>query len=226
MGSPEPVRTLTLPRGLIVLCCLWIAISWLILFGVHPPIQPVAASYSDAVIMMITSTMLGISIAWPLLRTSGRRFTLPLRQTLLDMIVLACAVQVIVWPIRLVSTWSVMQTVLIAGVLCAWIVMFGAIVRFGAASDRAAIRTTMMLLAILIVIVGALLSNGDGDSWWSPLNSVIAAAQSRQNIPTPSTATGIATTSISGIGLWILLTGARKALEPSGDRDSQRVDSA
>lgn len=226
MDSSKSTRTLTLPRGLIVLACLWIAFSWLILFGVDPPVQAVATSYSDSVTMMTISTILGISIGWPLLRTSGRRFTLPLRQTLLDMIVLACAVQVITWPLRLVSTWSVTHTVLISAAICAWLIPFGAIVRFGASTRSTVVRSCAMGLALILVVAGGLLANTDMDPWWSPLDSVISRARRQPSVLTMNSAGGIVAVAIAGIGLWILLSGIRIALEQSGHSDSERVNSA
>lgn len=215
-GDPESQPGIVLPRGLIILCCGWIGVSWVMLFGLRPPIQPVTASYVNAVTMMVLSTLTGIMIGWPLMRTSGRRFTAPFRQTLLDMAVLACAVQVIIWPLRLVCTWSTLQALLLTVELTAWIVVMGALIRIGAGTRPPRVRTGIMTVVMVFVITSLFLDPGEGASWWSPFQTVTLICRSAQGAPVRDGMVGAAMVGMLGIGLWITSMGLQGILGQSG----------
>jgi hypothetical protein len=219
MSAAETSPGVPLPRGLIVLSCLWIAISWVMLFGLHPPIQAVAVSYTNSVRMMGISTMLGITIGWPLLRTSGRVFQAPLRQTLLDMVVLACAVQVTIWPLRLISIWSTTQTLFITCQLTSWIILYGALVHYGAGSRNGWIRSMVMFIAVSVVILGLLLAAPGDAAWWSPLEMLRELTDSPQGAPTNHALVAAAATTTAGLGLWILRGGIRWCGTPLATRE-------
>jgi len=215
-GSNENQGDFRLPRGLIVLCCLWIAVSWITLFGVRPPVQPVSPSYSDDVMMMAVLTMLGITIGWPLLRTSGPTFRAPLPQTCLDVIVIACAIQVVFWPLRLVTNWSVPQTAVIVLDITLWVILYGAIVWLGAGSASHRLRTSAMAIATIISLGGLLLARDQGLPWWSPVSSARFLTEGVMNDPRD---TGLAMTiplSVAATGLWALLAGIRSLGVRSG----------
>ena len=214
MSSAEANSGIPLPRGLIVLCCLWIATSWVMLFGLRPPVQAVASSYANSVTMMSISTMLGITIGWPLLRTSGRGFQAPFRQTLLDMVVLACAVQVTIWPLRLISTWSTMQALVITCQLTAWIIIYGSLVHFGASSRNGWVRSGVMFVAVAVLVIGALLAPLAEAPWWSALEMLRELTSSPQGAPIRNGLVGAAAAATAGIGLWILLGGIRWCRSP------------
>lgn len=220
MSAAEPSPNIPLPRGLIVLCCLWVATSWVMLFGLHPPVQAVASSYSNSVTMMGISAILGITIGWPLLRTSGKGFEAPIRQTLLDMLVLACAVQVTIWPLRLISTWSTVQTLLITCQLTSWVIVYGALVYFGAGSRNGWTRTMVMFIALLVVTLSLLLPASGNAPWWSPIEMLRELADSPQGAPTQNGMVGAAATATAGLGLWILLGGIRWYKSPLATRYS------
>lgn len=209
-GTPR----ITLPRGLIVLSCLWIAISWVTLFGVRPPVQAVASSYADGVTMLSISVLLGITLGWPLLRTSGRVFQLPMRETLLDMLVLACGVQVTIWPLRLISTWSSGQTLVISLQLTAWIVITGALVRFGAGTRSAGRRAVAMLLTTLLLLAGLLLDTDSSPEppWWSSLGVLRELAGSPRGAPITEGLLDTATLAVAGLGAWFVLAGVARLL--------------
>ena len=61
---------LILPRGLIFLASIWLIGSWFITIGLRTPIQPVSASYTPAVRMMLLCMVVGLMVGWPLLRLS------------------------------------------------------------------------------------------------------------------------------------------------------------
>lgn len=222
--GPDGDRGIILPRGLIILCCCWIAATWMLFFGLRPPVQAVSASYVESVMMMVTSTVMGIMIGWPLMRTTGRRFTAPFRQTILDMIVLACAAQVIIWPLRLVSTWSSAQAFLLTMELTALIIVVGALVNLGASATSPLIRTLVMTFAMIMVMSGLLLHEGDVASWWSPVDTARWMTSAPQGAPLEASLRTILLTGVSGLGLWLVSLGLVGLLGSSGTPDSKPVD--
>ena len=226
----ESRHEIPLPRDMIVIACIWIAGSWIVSIGLRPPVHPVAASYTDALLMMSVLAMSGITIGWPLYRLSCTRFTRPCLQTILDMLVIICAIQVTVWPLRLLSSWSIPETAVVASVLSIWILVSGAFVFLGASSPRASVRTTVMLVMMLLVAIGMVVPSEGGFPWWSPIGSAMSVirfdSSSMSADPIGKGIEGVMSTAVAGIGLWIIVLGARIAGKTSGKRRSERVDCA
>lgn len=106
-----PAASPPLPRGLIFLSSLWLVGSWLVAIGIQPPVQPSSASYTPGVRLLLDCIAAGVTVAWPLLRFSQPACAWPIRRAVLDLIVLAALIQIVVWPMRLVTPWSVARTV-------------------------------------------------------------------------------------------------------------------
>ena len=206
-----------LPRGLIVLCCIWIAASWIMLFGVRPPVQPVSSSYSDNVTMMSVLTILGITIAWPLLRTSGPPFSAPVRQTCLDMVVLASGVEIVFWPLRLLTNWSVGQTAVIVLVVTLWILLYGSIVWLGASAHRPRRRTLAMTIAVVISLGGLVIARDQLHTWWSPMSTARSMTAGVMNDPMETAVRTAIPLFVATLGMWLLLVGLRSLWRQSGE---------
>jgi len=91
MSSPtanSQRQTVQLPRALIFLASIWLIGSWMLTMGFRTPVHPSSASFTPGVRMMILSVVIGLMIGWPLLRLSQEATRLPIRQTLLDLVVL------------------------------------------------------------------------------------------------------------------------------------------
>ena len=86
--AKSPLPPLLLPRGLIFLASVWLVSSWLLAIGIRAPVQPSSASYPPGVRQMLLCVAAGLMIGWPLLRLSQTRPPYPIRQTLLDLLVL------------------------------------------------------------------------------------------------------------------------------------------
>lgn len=100
---------------------------------------------------MLLCTTIGLTIAWPMLRLSQARCAQSIRRTLLDLAVLVALVQVVVWPLRLVTPWSVARTLAVDGTLVAWTALAGAIVAVGS-RFRARGRTLTMASILALVL--------------------------------------------------------------------------
>lgn len=184
------------PRGLILLASLWLVVSWTIHIGLRPPVQAHAASYTPGVRMMLLSLALGICVAWPLLRLSGPPRAWPIRQALLDLAVVLCLAQVVVWPLRLVTPWPPLRSAAIDLCLLLWGCAAAALIALGTRSIGRGgnlVRVSCMLAVVLSVAVVPLASLARGQApavrlvppsphetaWWreaawSPLTAIHA----------------------------------------------------
>ena len=107
---------------------IWLIGSWIIAIGLRAPVQPSSSTYTPNVQLMVQCVVIGLMIGWPLLRLSQSSPDLPVRQTLLDLAVLIGLVQVVLWPLRLVTNWTPLRTAAIDATLCGWLLLAGAVV--------------------------------------------------------------------------------------------------
>ena len=144
-----PVPPLILPRGLIFLSSLWLIVSWLLAIGLRAPVQPSSASYTPAIREMLLCVTIGLMIGWPLLRLSQTCPPYPIRQTLLDLVVLLGLLQVVVWPLRLVTNWTPLRTAAIDATITGWHLLAGALVAAAVTTPRRGPRILVMIACVL-----------------------------------------------------------------------------
>ncbi|MHC4416391.1 MAG: hypothetical protein ACYS0G_14040 [Planctomycetota bacterium] len=154
----QPRQTLLLPRGLILLASAWLVASWIIAIGVRAPVEASSASYTPGVRLMLICVATGLMIGWPLLRLSHVATPFPLRQTLLDLVVLLALVQVVVWPLRLVTPWSPARTAAVDATLAGWTLLAGATVASAVGSDRSGPRNLAALACVCMCLAGPALA--------------------------------------------------------------------
>jgi hypothetical protein len=181
---PEKM-TITLPRGLIFLASAWLLVSWLIAVGIRPPIHPSSSTYTPAAQVLLASIVLGGLVAWPLLRLSGPARSRPISQSLLDMVSLLVLLQIVLWPLRLVTSWTVSRLILIDLSICAWLTTCSAIIAIGI-TISSPFRTSAMLL-LIAWILGPLLISTIGypglDFQASPIGSIWSLASHGGELP-------------------------------------------
>lgn len=154
MGTPSPSQPFVLPRALIFLASIWLIGSWILSIGLRQPVHPASASFEPAVRLMLVCLATGLMIAWPLLRLSQSPTPYPFRQTILDLLVLLAMLQVVIWPLRVVTSWSVLRTASIDATLCGWVLIIGALITSALLSDRRGPRTFAMIAAVLLCLAG------------------------------------------------------------------------
>ncbi len=145
---------LLLPRGLILLACVWLIGSWLLSIGVRPPVEPSSASYTPGVRLMLVYIGIGLTIAWPLLRLSQSAVQRPIVQTVLDLIVLLSLIQVVIWPLRLVTPWTLSRTAALDATLVGWTALVGAIIASAVGSRRAGVRNLAITACLAMCLAG------------------------------------------------------------------------
>lgn len=149
-AETDPGQALLVPRALVVLTAAWIFLAWVQLFGLQPPVQPQSASYGPAIRLLFTTLGVGIAVGWPLLRLSGPHSNAPLRQCLLDALAIFVLVQVAIWPLRLVTNWTLERTIALDVGVLAGLAQTGALLSIflGARS----VRTRTMGMGALVAI--------------------------------------------------------------------------
>jgi len=226
-----PLGRFAPPRGLMMLATLWLAASWLLLIGVRPPVQAQSASYTPGVRMMLLSMAVGLSVAWPLLRLSGPMRPRPAMQALLDLVVLLCLIQVVLWPLRLVTPWPVTRAFSLDLCLAGWGLAFAAIVAAGSGpgpQGRLGIRRTLSMVAAMALAAGVplvtLLGGGslpftdaasrESLSAWSPATALWSLTAGGFEPPAPGEWRTAATGAALSLVAWLALGAARLVHRP------------
>jgi hypothetical protein len=150
------------PRGLVVGASAWIAVSWLLLMGSAHPLQPTSLSYTPAVRLMVQSMLALTIIAWPLVRLSSASRPRPVLSALLDTIAILILWQIVLWPMRLITTWPVGRVLVVDAEAIASTLLVGGIVAWTSATARGRTAGMIALLAWAIVIPAAAASRGVG----------------------------------------------------------------
>ena len=149
---------LVLPRGLIFLASIWLVVSWAVAIGFRTPVEASSASYTPGVRLMLISAAIGLIIGWPLLRLSQSRAEYPLTQTLLDLIVLFALVQVVIWPLRLVTPWSPARTAALDATLVVWTILAGSLVASATGTHRTGPRNVAIIACVAMCLIGPVLA--------------------------------------------------------------------
>lgn len=189
-----------LPRNLIFLASAWLFLSWILAIGLHPPLQPSSSVYTPAARLLLCSIVIGGTWAWPMLRLSGGIPRRPIRNSLLDWLSLAILLQILIWPVRLVTTWTVMRVAIIDSYLCVWLLISAGVI---ALSLRAGgiIRSWAMLLLIAWTTLPHLLGTFPGISsnviLASPLGQIWQSCS--QGAEDPSSE------SWNRVGIWLVI---------------------
>ena len=168
MHAPTVGRSLELPRGLIFLASLWLIGSWALAIGLRTPVEPSSASYTPPVRMMLTCVMIGLMIAWPLLRLSQQPLRRPMTQAALDVIVLLSLVQVVIWPLRLVTPWSPQRMAAVDATIAGWLLLAGAVVAAATGTTRSGPRSLAMLACVCMCLLGPALA------WIGVMTGIVA----------------------------------------------------
>ncbi len=149
---------LILPRGLILVASVWLVASWSVAIGFRPPVEASSASYTPGVRLMLISAVIGLVIGWPMLRLSLDTALYPIKQTVLDLVVLVALVQVVVWPLRLVTPWSPARTAALDATLIVWTVLAGAMVASAVGTKRAGPRNIAIIACVCMCLAGPTLA--------------------------------------------------------------------
>ena len=131
--------------------------AMLTLFAIGSASIPTAAQYQIGSAAMITMIALGSTLLWPLVRLSQATPDRPVSATLADMFVLLAPMQIVIWPLPLLTRWPLEIVASLAGLLASWTLLIGVIVARGTASPNGVSRALAMLTCVTLVATGPLL---------------------------------------------------------------------
>lgn len=202
-----------LPRALIFFASFWLIGSWVLAMGLRTPVHPNSASFTPGVRLMMLCIAVGLMIGWPLMRLSQSASQWPIRQTVLDLIVLLMLVQVVIWPMRLVTVWSPLRTAAIDASMATWLIVIGAIVASAIGTVRAGPRLLAMAACIGVCLLGpalTFLGLFAGADWMalvdlSPFMAVHTLGQGGAAPPDPEQWHLIALLAVAGAAMWLVL---------------------
>lgn len=163
--APPDHSIIPLPRSLVFGTTAWLIVSWALTVGFGRPIQASSNAYEPGVQLMLGSLMAGLMVAWPMLRLSQPASRAPGRQTLMDLFVLLAMIQVITWPLRLVTRWTVERTMAIDAVFIGWVVLTGAVVAAAIGSARRGPRVLAMFVLLGLALGGPVLWLVEASAW-------------------------------------------------------------
>ncbi|MFM7135168.1 MAG: hypothetical protein ACKO0W_12735, partial [Planctomycetota bacterium] len=151
------------------LAAAWIFLAWIIIFGCKPPVQPHAASYADGLQLLFAMIAVGTSVLWPLLRLSGRPSSAPILQALFDAFAILVLLQVVVWPLRLVSNWTIERSIAIDCALAAALFTTAAILGIAQGKHGSRPRTIAMAVVVVLASIPPLIERaGSADDAFLP----------------------------------------------------------
>ncbi len=138
------------PRGLVVAAGLWILLSLALALGTTLPHQITPASLAPAIRVTVVTCLVGAIVAWPLVRLSQVTERLGAMRPLIDAATLGCLLQLVVWPLRLATPWTIERTLLID--LCALSSLFAVagVVAAGCCSVRSSVRALAIVLCLVV----------------------------------------------------------------------------
>lgn len=177
-----PGLRIQLPRALLLWWSLWLLLSWGQAFILRHSIAPTSASYATSLRYMLVSIGFGLGIVWPMLRLSLSPAGRARKRSLVDWLALAGTLQVVLWPTRLTTQWSVRRVLMADVLICSWALVIAAFIALGML-DRSVRNRVLWMLVILVLSVGGpmlwlVLSpfRGPGASdellYWSPISAM------------------------------------------------------
>lgn len=164
---------------------------------------------------MLVCVTLGLMVAWPLMRLTRPPGVMPLRRTGLDLLVLAALLQVVVWPLRLVTPWSALRTAALDATIVGWAGLAGAAVAAAASSARAGPRCLAAAICVGMCLAGPAVAwticgfGGEGDIGWllcaGPVLEVLSLGGGGGGAPAPQEWRWVVLLALANAAAWTSL---------------------
>jgi hypothetical protein len=210
----EPAPSLLLPRGLILASSLWLIVSWLLCIGIKMPVQPSSDSFTPGVRLMMMSITVGLLIGWPMLRLSQRPSPFAVSAAFLDLMTLVMLVQIVIWPLRIVTNWPPIRVAAIDATLVGWMVIVGAVIASATGVTSRGPRLLGMAACLAICLGAPLLmwlGMADDTRWMqqvvslSPLLAVRTMGEGGGAPPTFEQWRWVILLGVCGIAMWTVV---------------------
>lgn len=144
------------PRGLLALALVWIAVAFAATVGTRVPIQPTSSSYTPGVRTLLELMAIGGVTLWPIGRLATARGVWSPGRVALDLVTLLVVLQVVLWPMQLVTYWPPLRGAAMDIMISGWLAAAGGVLACGLGSSGWR-RTAWGLAWLLLVGTGPLL---------------------------------------------------------------------
>ncbi len=138
------------PRTLVVAAGAWILLALLLALGTTLPLQITPASLAPAIRITLVTCLVGALVAWPLARLSQGPGSGGVLNDLLQAATLGSLLQLVIWPLRLATPWTVERTLLIDLCALSSLVAVAGIVAVGSRSQRTTPRAIAMVACLVV----------------------------------------------------------------------------
>lgn len=170
------------PRVLVLLWAMYLmGAALMTIFAVRSLGAPAAGRYEYGCRAMVILVVCGLGVLWPMVRLSQVPPAHPVRAMLVDLCAMLAPVQAVVWPMPLLTTWTLPVAGGLNLMIASWALLAGVLLAFGSASRSMATRTLLMLVAVAFVgaAPGLALYLGSAGSppmpgWWEMLSPITA----------------------------------------------------
>lgn len=180
------------PRALVLIWAMYLMGGALLtIFAVRTLGSPASGRYEYGCRAMAIMVAFGLSVLWPMARLSQVSPSRPVRSMAVDLVALLAPVQAVVWPMPLLTSWSVPIAGGLNLMIASWGLLAGVVVAHGSASRSMATRALLMVVAVALVgaAPGLALFVGSAGGpampgWWemlSPITAVLALTEAPAN---------------------------------------------
>ena len=179
LHQDEPVA-IQLPRVLLLWWSLWLLASWAQAFMWRWSLVSSPQSYTAALQNMLLSIGFGLVIVWPLFRLSLPAPESARRLAIVDWFALMGTLQVVIWPTRMTTQWSLPRVLLADVLIAGWALVLAGLLAWALVVSSRWQRIGWMLVVMCIaglapliwLLTGTTQSSAYHDEWlfWSPVS--------------------------------------------------------
>lgn len=206
-----------LPRGLVALALLWTVAAFAATVGFRAPLQPTSGAYTPAVRSLLALVALGACILWPIgrLTLAGREERWTTGRAMLDTVAMLVILHALLWPLHLVTHWSLARAASIDLLLSGWVVAAGGAIAVGMRPGARPARWAVAWLAAILAGAGldVLAAGGALPLALGPFVSLLELATAAPDLTQPVDWELAAWPWVPGLSLWgfAFLPGPRSA---------------
>lgn len=145
--------------------CAWLLVSWTLQGAINSGRWFSGEALQPAARWTLQSMWIGMGLIWPAWRLTRFGSNGAAVQTFADLLSMFMIAQVVIWPLSTLGEWSVEQALGINGVLLAWGLWVGWVVRLGRGAERSKLGAAAAMACITATqVAGPLLAAATG---WS-----------------------------------------------------------
>ncbi|MSQ90695.1 MAG: hypothetical protein EXS01_04780 [Phycisphaerales bacterium] len=145
-------QAIDLSRGLVIVAGVWFVASIGGALGTQLPIHLSPSSMTPAIHVVVATCLAGMLVVWPLVRLSQPTIPQAIARTAVDALTLACLWQLVLWPLRLATPWTIDRTLSVDLLALSSLAAALGFVAAGSAWPHALSRSLAMIGCLVIAV--------------------------------------------------------------------------